>query len=69
MDYTREREKKIKTMHPELVIKVIMPERNGEGRMIGQPIMITHIYFDNERFHIRNKRRPVMCKSFYSLDI
>ena len=36
MDYTRE---KIEKMFLERVIQVIMPEINGEGRIIGQRII------------------------------
>ena len=31
--------------------------------------MDTHTYLGNKRFLIRRKKRPVMCKDFYSLDI
>ena len=71
MDYTME----IQKMYPEGVIQVIMIERNGEERIIEQPIiqkenhniMDTHLYLDKEIFQIRKKEKPVMCKKCLQL--
>ena len=49
-----------------------MHERNGKGRIIGQPIIEmeankevidTHIYFNKERFQIRRKKRKTIYES------
>ena len=56
--------------------KIIIPETNGEVRIIGQPIiekktnkevMDTYVYIDNKIIHIREKEKPLIFKNFLNI--
>ena len=68
-EYTKE---EIEARSPEWVLQVVMPRRNREGKIEGQPIIElqtdreiedTHIGIGGERYEIRKKtEKPMMCK-------